>query len=98
MQTYNGNKNSSERYPQAILCPKCEQIVIAELEPLSGNVTLYDFEDELINQKVLHEHIADAITVIRVSKRVAAEKRVVGNIGPHDWVYHDTDNGGDNAK
>jgi len=81
-----------DSYPQAILCTICGQIVIAELHPISRRVTLYDFESDSMNRKVVHEHPADAITTARVTKRVAAENRLLEDPDPNDWVYLDIDN------
>lgn len=98
MQTYKGNKNSSEKYSQAIRCTKCKQIVVAELDPKFGDVALYNFGEPINQKKVLHEHPADNVTISRVSKRVAAEKRLLEEVDSHDWVYHDTDNGVEDTK
>jgi hypothetical protein len=79
-------QGANDIYPQAIQCPRCGKIVIAELDPISANVTLYNFESGSKDQRVVHEHTADPITVARVSKRVFAERRLLGEINPHDYI------------
>lgn len=84
---HNRYKNRFGTYPQAIDCPNCEQIVIAELDQISGNVTLYDLESYSRGQKIVHRHPVDTRTIARITERVTIEKHLLEDPDPDDWVY-----------
>ena len=105
---HSANANASSRpvtysniEDHAIQCSECNEVVIAEYNLETREITVFDYDPYIAKpqqRKVLHPHSAGPIMRRRVTSRISVEKRLLHSFDENDFRIMSTTTATANRK